>query len=133
MTPVNQLLQGSVKPGSEQNEKLLAALVRSYEATAGLFEMYSLAEIVNHFTGQVHAIAGRLPEEGDDIGVRREIQDGIYFNVEVLQQLILMHTQIEAVNKIESVTSKQQDYEGALAYSKIMMQRTLRSAEERVN
>lgn len=134
MTHINQLLQEFAKTRSQEDQNLLAALVGTYEATSGFFDTYPLAEIVKRFTSQIHAIAARLPEEGDNIGERKEMQDGLYFNVEVLQQILLMHERIEAVSKFEKEhVSELEIVNGALAYSKIMMQRSLQMADERSN
>ncbi len=134
MTHINQLLQEFAKTRSQEDQNLLAALVGTYEATAGLFDTYPLTEIVKRFTSQIHAIAARLPEEGDNIGERKEMQDGIYFNVEVLQQILLMHERIEAVSKYDvQFRTDEEVLNGALAYSKIMMQRSLQMADERSN
>lgn len=135
MTSVNQLLQGSVKPGSEQNEKLLAASLTSvYEASSGLFDMYPLTEIIDRFTSQIHAIVTKLPEEGNTVGERVRIQNDIYFLTEWILQILLIHERAEEVaEQKEERRTELQNIEGALAYSKIMMQRTLHSVEERVN
>ncbi|TWI81180.1 hypothetical protein IQ13_2196 [Lacibacter cauensis] len=134
MTRINQLLQEFAKTRSQEDQDLLTALVNNYEASQSLFDMYPITEIVNHFISQIRAIADQLPEERYNAGIRNEIQNGLYFNVEMLQQLVLINKRVEHVSKHDvELRTDEEVLNGALAYSKIMMQRSLQMTDERSN